>query len=163
MSVTAEVDNAKELSALQENIQRKGKNAYYYAHGPKIDGPVWDGKEEPRLMASEVAISSSSSDKCLTYASFDSFAWVDGTKNVKIYIEFEGANEISDDDIVVDNASSTSVEFSLCKNSQHYKFVLDSLSGSIINATVKKKSDKFILTLIKEEETAWYDLRKSKP
>lgn len=162
MREPSEVDGVKELSALQENIQRKGKNAYYYAHGPKIDGPLWDGKEEPRLMASESAISSSSYDKCVTYASFESFAWVDGTKSVKIYIDFEGANEISDDDMVVDKSSSTSVAFSLCKDGKHYKFVLDSLSGSIINATVKKKSDKFVLTLNKQDETAWFDLRASK-
>ena len=162
MSDASESDDVRELSALRENIQKKGKNAYYYAHGPKIDGPVWDGKEEPRLMASQSAIASSSSEKVITYASFDSFAWVDGTKNVKIYIDFDCADEIPDDDLLVEKISSTSVEFSLCKNEKHYKFVLDSLSGSIVSASVKKKSDKFILTLLKDEEKAWYELRSSK-
>lgn len=39
------------LSALDENIEKKGKNAYYYAHSLKANGPAWDGKEEPRLLA----------------------------------------------------------------------------------------------------------------
>jgi len=32
------------LSALRENIARRGKNAYYYAHSHKADGPAWDGR-----------------------------------------------------------------------------------------------------------------------
>jgi hypothetical protein len=30
--------DSDDLSALQENIQTKGNNSYYYAHGPKING-----------------------------------------------------------------------------------------------------------------------------
>jgi hypothetical protein len=42
----ADIEQTEEqLSALRENIQRKGNNSYYYAHGSKIDGPAWDGKE----------------------------------------------------------------------------------------------------------------------
>lgn len=36
------VDNAAEelkSSALRDNISKKGKNAYYYAHAHKADGP----------------------------------------------------------------------------------------------------------------------------
>ena len=32
------------VSALRDNIATKGKNAYYYAHSHKADGPAWDGK-----------------------------------------------------------------------------------------------------------------------
>ncbi len=83
------------LSALQENISKKGKNAYYYAHGNKIDGPVWDGKEEPRLIALTETVQAPK-----TFAvSFDSFSWLDETKHVKVYVEFENAHEILDEDI----------------------------------------------------------------
>lgn len=39
-------------SALQDNIDRLGKNAYYFAHSHKANGPKWDGKIEPRLLSS---------------------------------------------------------------------------------------------------------------
>lgn len=38
-------------SALQDNIESKGKNAYYFAHAHKANGPKWDGKPQPRLLA----------------------------------------------------------------------------------------------------------------
>jgi hypothetical protein len=156
-----ETEEMKALSALQENIQKKGKNAYYYAHGPKIDGPAWDGKEEPRLMATSSPATSSSFDKCVTFSSFESFAWLDGSKNVKVYVDFDCACELLDEDVIL-NSTSNAVDFSVCKDQKHYKLVLDNLSGSIVNATVKKKSDKFVITLIKEAETAWFELRKTK-
>lgn len=28
--------------------------SYYYAHGMNVNGPAWDGKEEPRLLSSGV-------------------------------------------------------------------------------------------------------------
>ncbi|CAM9837635.1 unnamed protein product [Discosporangium mesarthrocarpum] len=38
------------VSALRENIARKGKNSYYYAHGRVMDTPSWDGRQAPRLL-----------------------------------------------------------------------------------------------------------------
>lgn len=34
-----------------DNIAKKGKNAYYYAHAHNATGPKWDGKIEPRLLS----------------------------------------------------------------------------------------------------------------
>lgn len=82
-------------SALRENISKKGKNAYYYAHGNTANGPAWDGKEEPRLLAVGVERTIS---KPLA-SQFDSFSWLDETKNVKVYVDFENANDIDDENI----------------------------------------------------------------
>jgi len=88
----------EKVSALQENISRKGNNSYYYAHGAKIDGPAWDGKEEPRLLKSSV-ISSESTKKMVS--AFESFSWLDGSKSVKIFIDFESASSVDDDKITL--------------------------------------------------------------
>ena len=82
-------------SALRENISRKGSNSYYYAHGNTATGPVWDGKEQPRLLAvgAETQIF-----KPLAF-SFDTFSWLDEEKNVKIYVDFDGAVDIEDEQI----------------------------------------------------------------
>ncbi len=82
-------------SALRENISKKGKNAYYYAHGNTATGPAWDGKEEPRLLA--VGIERTVSKPLASQ--FESFSWLDETKNVKIYIDFENADGIEDEQI----------------------------------------------------------------
>lgn len=43
-------------SALRDNIEKKGKNAYYFAHAHKVNGPKWDGKAQPRLLAKHSSV-----------------------------------------------------------------------------------------------------------
>lgn len=88
-------EDESQLSALEENISKKGTNSYYYAHGKKIDGPKWDGKEEPRLLATGTITSSSKA----SFVTLDTFSWLDDKKSVKIYVDFENSNEIADEDI----------------------------------------------------------------
>jgi hypothetical protein len=83
------------LSALRENIERKGANSYYYAHGRKIDGPAWDGKEEPRLLS----VNEGHITPKINYVEFASFSWLDETRNVKVFVDFENATEIPDSHI----------------------------------------------------------------
>lgn len=89
-------DSGKPSSALEENISRKGSNSYYYAHGKKIDGPQWDGKEEPRLLGTSPLPKDSAK---VIVSALDSYSWVDETKHIKIYIEFNNASEIEDSSI----------------------------------------------------------------
>jgi hypothetical protein len=58
---------AESKSALQDNIARKGKNAYYFAHAHKANGPVWDGKTEPKLLSRQA----SEQEHKTTSAAFD--------------------------------------------------------------------------------------------
>ena len=97
------------IIALKDNIAKKGKNAYYYAHGHGANGPVWDGKEEPRLLSSE---KSDGSTKEKSVKEFASYAWADQTNSVKIYIDYEGADQIEESDINVWN-TVTSLEFTV--------------------------------------------------
>ena len=34
-------ENSESMNALQENIAKRGNNAYYYAHGHRNDAPAW--------------------------------------------------------------------------------------------------------------------------
>lgn len=92
-------DTTKEKSALEENIESKGKHAYYFAHAHKANGPKWDGKAEPKLLSMETL---SVNEKMLkkSHSSFNyhksnitSYAFADGKKSVKLYIEMEGVGE----------------------------------------------------------------------
>eukprot|EP01038_Epipyxis_sp_PR26KG_P016190 gene16190-22016_t len=148
-------------SALRENISRKGNNSYYYAHGNTPTGPVWDGKEEPRL----IAVNESSKEQLPTIKKnpviqFDSFSWLDETNNVKVYIDYEKANEIEDDNISV-TSTADAVTFSLRNGEKEYVLLLSPLFSTITTTTYKKKSDKFVLTLKKDAITSWMQLKKS--
>lgn len=92
------VEEMESESALHENINRKGSNSYYYAHGNTAKGPAWDGREEPRLLSTSIAPPVISVTKAMM-ASFESFSWLDENKYVKVYIEYDGANDIADEDI----------------------------------------------------------------
>lgn len=90
----SEVDQQCE-SALRENINRKGSNSYYYAHGNTANGPAWDGKEQPRLLAvgGERIVSKPFA------MSFETFSWLDETKHVRVYVEFPDAHTLEDEHI----------------------------------------------------------------
>ncbi|KAH8066678.1 hypothetical protein JL720_12671 [Aureococcus anophagefferens] len=55
-------DDAEEnySNALQENIAKRGNNAYYYAHGHRNNAPAWDGDaaRSPRPLRARAARSS---------------------------------------------------------------------------------------------------------
>ena len=77
------------------------KIKYVNILGTKVDGPVWDGNEQPRLLSTtttEGNFSSTSSSK-KPLKEIDSFSWMDDGKTVKIYIDYDNADEIADDSI----------------------------------------------------------------
>lgn len=87
------------LSALRDNIAKKGKNAYYYAHGFKADGPDWDGNEQPRLLSTSGKDSISLKSGQLSVNRISEYAWIDGKAHVKVYIEYSDLDTVKDEDI----------------------------------------------------------------
>jgi hypothetical protein len=165
--------NPSPKSALRENIDTKGKNAYYYAHGHKATGPQWDGKVEPKLLSTSGSSKSSNSVGGAAGAaaaaaagltpegvSFEyyyqnnitKYAFLDDDKKVKLYIDMEGVGEkCTDQDITLDfTVSSLSLVVHNYKQSQPAQCLrFGKLTADIQNATFLKKKDKIILTLTK--------------
>ena len=148
-------DEVSGMSALRDNISRKGQNSYYYGHATQRNGPAWDGKEEPRLLSVEEVAASPR----LALA-FDSYSWGDEKKSIKIYIDFDAAS-VSDDKISLD-FTPNSVTFKLndVNGGKDYKLSLAPLTNDITDATFKKKDTMFVLTLKKEAEVTWTALSK---
>ncbi|KAJ1401655.1 hypothetical protein B484DRAFT_424535 [Ochromonadaceae sp. CCMP2298] len=144
-------------SALRENINRKGSNSYYYAHGATATGPAWDGKEQPRLLATSIQ---PTTVKKVPTNSFDSYSWVDEVKNVKVYIDFENASDIADEAISL-TTDDTSLEFSILVDGKSYCLHLDPLNDSVASASFRKKASSFVITLKKATATPWENLKKS--
>lgn len=160
---TAIDDTAKEQSALQENIESKGKNAYYFAHAHKANGPQWDGKEKPKLLSVE-KLSMDEKMHMKSHSSFDyhksnitSYAFSDGTKSVKLYIEMDGVGEKCTDEDVILNSTESSFAL-VVKNFKEEDQVLSfgKLTANITRASYKKKENRIIVTLKKEKEGEWH-------
>eukprot|EP01031_Cornospumella_fuschlensis_P024040 gene24040-29091_t len=154
----SEMTEEEQLSALQENITRKGANSYYYAHGKKIEGPQWDGREEPRLLGTVPA--EVVKTKTVLVNTLDSFSWLDETKHVKVYVEHESAGTIDDTDIGLES-DETSFSFKFVQDSKPYCLTIGPLYSDIEGATYIKKSDKFVIKLKKKSEGSWYQLKKN--
>lgn len=148
----------EELSALRENIARKGTNSYYYAHGHKVDGPQWDGSLEPRLLSRTASTDTTSTSSVPTTPITD-YAWGDETSKVVIYIEHEGVHAIPDDQIIC-SIDNNIFDFKFTLNSKTYQLYIDNLHDEIESVSYKKKENKFTVSLKKKSPVSWYQLKK---
>lgn len=167
-------DNRKPKSALEDNLERKGKNAYYFAHAHKSTGPDWDGKVQPRLLSSNTNDNTMTNTK--KYSSFDyatsnitTYSFLDEPSKVKLFIELKDVGtQCTDDDIVLEWSERS---FSLTV--MNYKSVgtnasddlmppclcFTRLTGPISNASFKRKENKIILTLLKvDQDIPWHTI-----
>lgn len=160
---------AAAASALEDNIARKGKNAYYYAHDKQKQTHVfkWDGKPEPALIAREKSSDDSPAKSFLKAPSFHyaksnitSYAFLNEEKVVKLYITMEQVGDkCADDDIQLDwDESSMSLTVKNYKEGDQC-LSFGKLTANITNAKYKLKKDKIIVTLSKEKEgVEWHTI-----
>jgi hypothetical protein len=155
-------DQNTSKSALQDNIERKGGNAYYFAHAHKATGPQWDGKPEPKLLGKhEVHEGHRVTKKSFEYdkSNITTYAFMDDGMKVKLYIEMEGVGEkITDDDVSLDFTDT-----SLCLVIKNFKpepqcLSFGRLTAEITGATFRVKPNKVILTLSKKNEGEWHTI-----
>ena len=142
-------------SALQDNLERKGKNAYYFAHAHKADGPQWDGKPEPRLLSKQESVIGHKVSTIMS-TSFDysksnisKYAFLDDGAKVKLYIDLENVGEkCTPEDVTLDYTDrSLSLEVGNYPERQILRFAR--LTADISAATFRIKTDRLIVTLTK--------------
>mmetsp|Transcript_5200 Transcript_5200/g.8213 ORF Transcript_5200/g.8213 Transcript_5200/m.8213 type:complete len:217 (+) Transcript_5200:123-773(+) len=167
-ATTADGEETPSASALQDNIARKGKNAYYFAHAHKANGPKWDGKAEPKLLMKQSVSTEDAMKESIKRApsfhysksNITSYAFLNEDKVVKLYITMDGVGEkCTDDDIQLDYDE---MSFSLVvKNFKEEDQCLSfgKLTAKIVEAKYKLKPNKIILTLKKEKEgVEWHTI-----
>jgi hypothetical protein len=150
-----------QISALQDNIERKGKNAYYYTHSHKATGPAWDGKQEPRLLARETSNLGHRMSKLSTFdyhkSNITTYAFLDDGMKVKLYIDMVGVGEkCTDEDVSLDY---TETSFCLVVNTfkpEPQCLSFGKLAAEITGATFRLKQDRVIITLKKAKEGEWH-------
>eukprot|EP00568_Trieres_chinensis_P002939 CAMPEP_0183308664 /NCGR_PEP_ID=MMETSP0160_2-20130417/22389_1 /TAXON_ID=2839 ORGANISM="Odontella Sinensis, Strain Grunow 1884" /NCGR_SAMPLE_ID=MMETSP0160_2 /ASSEMBLY_ACC=CAM_ASM_000250 /LENGTH=217 /DNA_ID=CAMNT_0025472535 /DNA_START=108 /DNA_END=761 /DNA_ORIENTATION=+ len=159
-------------SALRDNIERKGKNAYYYAHGHKANGPEWDGKPHPKLLGKTHSTVGTKTEGVggfeIHKSNITSYAFSDEGKKVRLYVDLKGVGERcpNDDDVRLDHTSDSfcllvkqydqAGEGTAAGSSGDRCLSFGKLYGSIASASFRKKVDRIVVTLIKAEgEGEW--------
>uniref|UniRef100_A0A6U2DY62 CS domain-containing protein n=1 Tax=Pseudictyota dubia TaxID=2749911 RepID=A0A6U2DY62_9STRA len=158
----ATAEAAASKSALRDNIDRKGKNAYYYAHSKTASGPQWDGKPQPKLLGrqpSDLAggggggSSSGTAGFHLHKSTITSYAFSDEGGRVRLYVSLPDVAERcpNEEDVTLEHTVS-----SLCLVVRNYPsdgeercLSFGKLQGEIEGATFRKKKDRIVLTLTK--------------
>ena len=166
-------DLERSKSALQHNIESKGNNAYYFAHAFKANGPVWDGKPEPRLLSkSESSLSldaaKTAESEGVTHhtvsgvrSSFDyakstitKYGFLDEGSKVRVYIEIPGVGDSHTDEQVQLEYTERSICLKIVnENARDDYLSFGKLYGCIDKATVKLKKDRIVVTLYKRKTT----------
>jgi hypothetical protein len=165
-------ESALRKSALQDNLERKGKNAYYFAHAHKANGPQWDGKVEPKLLTRHSSVEGHFIDTKMPTATFDytnsnitTYSFLDDGNKVKLYIGLENVGEQCCDDDVTLDYTERSLSFALqnynknTSNDTPRILRFSKLTADISNVTFRLKKDKIILTLTKVDDTkVWHTI-----
>jgi hypothetical protein len=165
-AMTSSLSDELSRSALQDNIEKKGKNAYYYAHSKTATGPKWDGKPQPKLLSRQSSSNIEFKKPTFEYSksNIQKYAFMDGEKSVKLYIDLEGVGEkCADEDVLLEH-SSTSMRL-VVNNYKEEPLCLSfgKLTASIDSAVCKKKKDRLIVTLTKSEEGVWHTINDKGP
>jgi CS domain len=151
-------------SALQDNLEKKGKNAYYFAHAHKATGPAWDGQPEPKLLSRHTTNEGHKSTQAPTFdyakSNITTYAFLDDGAKVKVYIDMEDVGEkCSDDDVDLD-FTERSLSFSLSNYKDECQILcFGKLTAEISAASYRIKKDKIIITLTKvDPEKKWHTI-----
>eukprot|EP00438_Fugacium_kawagutii_P012348 Skav221979 [mRNA] locus=scaffold195:1057083:1061907:- [translate_table: standard] len=163
-------DNTAEASALRENIQRKGENAYYYAHNRKFEVPP-DAKviSGPGLVTGgppvklDIEANGSPIEEKRVEA-IRSFSFADDGPKVKIYLQLpEGT--LQDASQVTCDFQDRSFHLQVASGNVTYTCKMDPLYGEIVPDACSYRSnmDKSKVTVIvkKSKNQPWYELKKS--
>jgi len=156
-------DEASASSALRDNIAKKGKNAYYYAHAHNADGPKWNGDCTPQLL-STTNPSAASAATPAPVAAVTNYAWADEKPKLKIYVPFEGVGALPEGAVELDWTARTvtlTITAADAAGTVH-KLNIPKLYDDVTAVKVKTKPDKLILVLTKSKECSWYELQNTK-
>jgi hypothetical protein len=165
-------NNDSKLSALRENIRRKGKNAYYFAHENTPQGPEWDGKPEPKRLEDtgdgrssvHIRLERKQSSFDIYKSNITKYAFADGDKSVKLYIDIEETltpEDVSLDfteeslSLVLDPREKQEGEDQEREQQQPQTprtLFFTKLAGKITKATFKiKPEDKLLVLILKKQ------------
>lgn len=163
-------------------VYRKGKHAYYYAHHrTDMDTDVFVYDDKPQ----KLSVSTSEKKKVNNAGGsgkkaneqkkpvkiIQKYSWADFKKSVRIYIELEGIDALTDSNILLKyeaekEESTLKIKLLNVKASgvdpegRDYELVIAKLHDKIKKATFKKKeNNRLVVSLQKATDFTWYELQ----
>ena len=124
-------DEPPALNALQENIARRGNNAYYYAHGHRNDAPAWDG--DPSPMKLETTAAPPERRRC----AITRYSWLDEDTKIRIYIPVDDERFQRPDAITL-TWTEKSVVLAADLGDEVHTFAVPALYDTIVGASHKR-------------------------
>eukprot|EP00931_Biecheleriopsis_adriatica_P035604 TRINITY_DN20504_c0_g1_i1.p1 TRINITY_DN20504_c0_g1~~TRINITY_DN20504_c0_g1_i1.p1 ORF type:complete len:304 (+),score=75.57 TRINITY_DN20504_c0_g1_i1:123-914(+) len=159
-------------SALQQNVESKGENAYYFAHNRKfevppdakvITGPGLITGGAPMLIEAGAVTVDATEEERTVY--LKDYSWSDSTGKVKVYVPVpEGILPADGADAIVDTIFSSSQVDLTIKSRPRQKLKIEKLNAELntdsCSARVEAHKNRIVLQLAKKRETTWYSLTK---
>jgi len=159
-------------SALQENVDTKGENAYYFAHTRKFEVPpdakvitgpgLITGGTPILIEAGAMAVDSSEEDRTVW---LKDYSWADSNGKVKVYVTLpEGLLPATGaDELVEASFANTQVDLTI-KSKPRHGLKIEKLNGELkieeCSTRVEAHKNRVVLQLAKKRETTWYSLTK---
>jgi hypothetical protein len=159
-------------SALQDNVDRKGENAYYHAHtrhfevpedAKVITGPgLITGGKPVLLEAGAVTVDVGAEDRTVW---LKDYSWADTSSKVKVYVPVpdgmlpaEGADALVETDY-----KALQVDLTI-KVKPQQRLKIEKLNAELkvesCSTRVEPSKNRIVLQLVKKKDTTWYNLTK---
>jgi len=125
---------------------------------------VYEGAAAGKYNWTAADKSGQDADKDIQGAAINKYSWSDGKKQVSIYIELDGLDQVADDALTTDSGE-TNVSMDISNlDGKKRSFVMKNLANEITGVKLQRKIGKntVVLKLQKKEEAPWYSLQEGK-
>lgn len=119
-----------------------------------------DRKEDMRLEPPAGRTSVAEQAACSGEAAITEYSWADGKKQVSVYIELDGLDEVAEEALVTESGEK-SVCFTVAPaGGQRRRFLLTNLFRGIDGVKMQRRvgRNQVVLRLLKKEQRPWYSL-----
>eukprot|EP00747_Dinoflagellata_sp_TGD_P162826 gnl/TRDRNA2_/TRDRNA2_180850_c0_seq1.p1 gnl/TRDRNA2_/TRDRNA2_180850_c0~~gnl/TRDRNA2_/TRDRNA2_180850_c0_seq1.p1 ORF type:complete len:177 (+),score=44.69 gnl/TRDRNA2_/TRDRNA2_180850_c0_seq1:82-612(+) len=156
-------------SALRDNIDKKGSNAYYYAHNRS-----WDVPDSAKVVSGPGLITGGPPEKIVGEADkiddspaqfVKDYSWADGKEKLKVYVSVpEGTLPAEGAEELVETKFESNMLDMIINSYPKRRLRLEKLNAEILpeqcSTRVEAKKNRIVIVLAKKRPNDWFNLTK---